>query len=67
MGRGIIDDVATRLVGQMSENLTAQLAPSAPVSADPAPAPAPARPVNGIGLLLAVLRERIRRLLTRGR
>jgi carbon monoxide dehydrogenase subunit G len=67
MGRGIIDDVATRLVGQMSENLTAQLAPPAPVSADPAPAPAPARPVNGIGLLLAVLRERIRRLLTRGR
>jgi carbon monoxide dehydrogenase subunit G len=68
MGRGIIDDVAGRLVAQMADNLTAQLAaPSEPPStpAVAAGAPAAASPVNGFSLLLKVLRDRIARLFTR--
>jgi carbon monoxide dehydrogenase subunit G len=76
MGRGIIEDVATRLVAQMAENLAAQLAPAPEASTPPvagaapvAPAapPAPAPAVNGIALLLKVLRDRIARALGRRR
>jgi len=58
MGRGIIEDVATRLVGQLAGNLSSQLAdedpapaaspsdapppPAAPSAGGPAPTPAPA-------------------------
>lgn len=58
MGRGIIEDVATRLVGQLAANLSAQLAeenpppapvvppddatPATPSAPQPTPAPAPA-------------------------
>ena len=86
MGRGIIEDVAGRMVQQMADNLSAQLAeapadgaaadgspaasvapptPATPAAA-PAPPPAPAaRPVNGLSLLLKVLRDRIARLFKR--
>jgi carbon monoxide dehydrogenase subunit G len=69
MGRGIIEDVASRMVQQMADNLSAQLA-DAPAAAarppSPAAAPAPAaRPVNGFSLLLKVLRDRIARLFKR--
>lgn len=75
MGRGIVEDVASRLVQQMADNLTAQLgavpaqapgdAEGEPAPSIPAPAPAAARPVNGFSLLLKVLRDRIARLLQR--
>lgn len=61
MGRGIIDDVAGRLMDDMASCLGRRLA-SAPAAA---PAPAPARPVGGLGLVLAALWRRVRRTLTR--
>lgn len=92
MGRGIIEDVAGRLVEEMAGNLSALLGEpiAQPVAGaattDEAPAPAgttdgapptaqaaqagpqapgraPAKPVNGIGLLLKVLAARVARLL----
>ncbi|MCD6727526.1 MAG: SRPBCC family protein [Solirubrobacteraceae bacterium] len=92
MGRGIIEDVAGRLVEEMAGNLSALLgepiaqpaggaattdetpapagtidgAPPTARSAQagpPAPGRAPAKPVNGIGLLLKVLAARVARLL----
>lgn len=41
MGQGIIEDVATRLVGQMAENLSGQLASTEPASNAAAPSAAP--------------------------
>lgn len=71
MGRGIIEDVSNRLVAQMAQNLSAQLA-DAPApdrdAAETAPEPAAkAQAINGLSLLLKVLRDRVSRLLKRTR
>jgi len=71
MGRGIVEDVATRLVGEMAACLEAGLraeapAPTAaddgaPPPAAAAPPPAPAAPLEGGRLMLDVARDRLRR------
>ena len=83
MGRGLIEDVAGRLVREMADNLGALLAtpapaPSAAAGADPAPSPPAAEPVNGLGLvgkaiasriawMLRLLASRVKRLFNRTR
>ena len=63
MGRGLIEDVAGRLVREMADNLGALLATPAPApsaaAADPAPSRPAARPVNGLGLVGKVIASRI--------
>ena len=66
MGRGVVDDVAERLVGEMAECVSARLAPPPAGNGSAAAAPeaeAAARPVRGVRLGLAVLWMRIKRLL----
>jgi hypothetical protein len=63
MGRGVIDDVANRLMDDMARCLGERLA-SAPGEEPAAPAAAP-RPVGGLRLVLAALWDRIRRTITR--
>jgi carbon monoxide dehydrogenase subunit G len=68
MGRGIVSDVSNRLMGQfaecLSERASAEAAPA--TAAAPAAAPqTPARPIGGMGLVVRVLLERLRRLLRR--
>ena len=76
MGRGVIDDVAARMVDDMAacitERVGAQTAGAAPdaapaqhVAATPAAAPAPAAPVGGLRLMARVLWARVKRLFTR--
>jgi carbon monoxide dehydrogenase subunit G len=76
-GRGVMEDVSRRLVGQMADcikaNLEAEAAPApAPAAATaagstaapaaaPPAAPAAARPVNALSLFFSVLWTRIRR------
>jgi hypothetical protein len=55
MGRGVIEDVAGRLVREMADNLSAQLARSSA----PPEAAAPAKPVNGLVLLWKALVARL--------
>lgn len=76
-GRGVMEDVSRRLVGQMAECIKATLeaaepAPSGPTTKEaqgPAGAaaavasPPQARPVNALGLFFAILWDRMRRLL----
>jgi carbon monoxide dehydrogenase subunit G len=73
-GRGVMEDVSRRLVGQMAECIKSSLeeaekpaaAPQAAEGEAPAPsavaAPAAARPVNALSLALTVLGGRIKRL-----
>ncbi len=59
MGRGIVEDVATRLVGEMAACLEAGLGAPASDGDGPARAGAPA-PVEGGRLMLGVARDRAR-------
>jgi uncharacterized protein len=59
MGRGVVEDVATRLVGEMAACLEARLGPEA--TADGAAPPPPAAPLEGGRLMLDVARDRLRR------
>jgi carbon monoxide dehydrogenase subunit G len=61
MGRGLIEDVAGRLVREMADNLGALLATPAPAPSAAAadPAPPAARPLNGLGLVGKVIASRI--------
>ena len=65
MGRGIVEDVATRLVGEMAAcleaGLRAETAPATDGAAAGAPPPAPAAPLEGGRLMLDVARDRLRR------
>jgi carbon monoxide dehydrogenase subunit G len=65
MGRGIVEDVATRLVGEMAAcleaGLRAETAPAADGAVAGAPPPAPAAPLEGGRLMLDVARDRLRR------
>ena len=61
---GMIQGVATELVGQFAQNLKARLGP-AETGAAPAAAAAPAKPISGLSLLLRVLLERLRALFGR--
>ncbi|HLQ60303.1 MAG TPA: SRPBCC family protein [Candidatus Acidoferrales bacterium] len=69
-GRGVMEDVSRRLVGQMADCIKATLeAPQPPPAAsssnpNPAPAPAPVRtkPVDALTLFFQVLGDRLRRL-----
>jgi carbon monoxide dehydrogenase subunit G len=68
MGRGVIDDVASRMVEDMAECITKRLgAQSAPAGApEEAPAePAAAAPVGGLRLIARVLWTRLKRLFRR--
>jgi hypothetical protein len=64
MGRGIVEDVATRLVGEMAACLEARLrGEAAAPTADgdgASPPPAPAPPLEGGRLVLDVARDRLR-------
>jgi len=79
-GSGMIQDVATQLIGQFAKSLQAMLAAQettaaatssesggqAPAIPRPAPAPA-AKPISGFSLMLRVLWNAIRRLFSGGR
>jgi hypothetical protein len=68
MGRGVIDDVASRMVEDMAECITKRLgAQSAPAGApQESPAePAAAAPVGGLRLIARVLWTRLKRLFRR--
>ena len=71
MGRGVIEDVAGRIVRDMASTLSAQLAAqetaaaAEPAPQPPAAAPPASRPVNGIALLWKVLVDRLARLFRR--
>jgi hypothetical protein len=62
MGKGIVEDVARRLVGEMADCLEAGLAGPAPGEGAPAVAepPAPAEPLQGGRLVLGIARDRLR-------
>ena len=71
---GLIQDVATQLIGQFANALKAQLAASAPVAtpagvtASPVPpvqAPVAPKPISGFALMFRVLLNSIRRLFGR--
>jgi uncharacterized protein len=77
-GRGIIEDVSKRLIGQMADAIKARLeTPPSAAGDDPAnavvasgarsapSAPAEGVPLNVLGLLFSVLRERFARLFRR--
>lgn len=71
-GRGIVEDVARRMVGQMAECLAAKTAeapeaPAAPGDAPPPPPPPEPRSIRGGSLALSILWERLRRLWRRRR
>ena len=61
---GMMEDISNRLMGEFADCLAKQFGRDA---SEPAPAPAPARakPVSGIRLFLAALRDRLKRLLRR--
>jgi carbon monoxide dehydrogenase subunit G len=82
MGRGIVEDVATKLVGEMAACLASRISseseaqappaepPDSGVAVSPSPSPAPvvsAKPVSVLGLLGHVLRSRLGALLGAGR
>lgn len=73
MGRGVVDDVAARLVADMADCIAARLAPPGGEGAggaagtDGGPAPQQgAKPIGGIRLMLRVLRARLERIFGRG-
>ena len=65
MGRGVIDDVAKRVVSDMAACVTQRLAAVEP--GDAPVAASPQEPVRGFSLIVRVLRERLARLLSRSR
>lgn len=74
MGRGVVDDVAARLVAEMASCIATRLAPAeggAEAGGGPASAgggagpPEPARPISGLRLMARVLWERIKRVFRR--
>jgi carbon monoxide dehydrogenase subunit G len=70
MGRGVIDDVAARMVDDMAACVTQRIgahgpSPAAPGAASFAAAPAPAAPVSGLRLMARVLWARLNRLFKR--
>jgi uncharacterized protein len=70
MGRGVIDDVAARMVDDMAACVTQRVgersAAAAPGEAAPAEAAsAPAAPISGLRLMIRVLGARLKRLFTR--
>jgi uncharacterized protein len=71
MGRGVIDDVAARMVADMAECVTRRLETSSSEPASAAPGPAPAAPspapaaVGGLRLLARVLWGRLTKLFKR--
>lgn len=62
MGRGVVDDVAARLVGDMADCIAAK---SAPGGGPGEGAPERAKPIRGLRLMLRVLRDRLKRRLQR--
>lgn len=62
MGRGIMEDVATRMIGDMARCLEQRLA--APAGATDSP-PSAAKPVSGLRVLGSALVARLRRLFRR--
>jgi uncharacterized protein len=72
MGQGIMQDVASRMIGEMARNMEALLTPAASAAGaagDVAPPgaapPTEPKPIKGLSLLLGVLAGRIRRLFGR--
>jgi uncharacterized protein len=64
MGRGVIDDVAARMVEDMAACVTERLGASASPSAPAAPAPEP-KPIRGLSLALRVLWGRVKKVFSR--
>jgi len=70
MGRGVVDDVAARLVAEMASCIAARLAPAEGGAAGGSPAgagggagaPEPAKPIGGLRLIARVLWERLKRV-----
>ena len=66
MGRGIVRDVSTRLMGDFARCLSERAAAAPPESSSAADAgPAPAAPIGGLSLLRELLRARLSGLLRR--
>ncbi len=68
MGRGIVQDVSSRLMGEFARCLSERAAPveaTTPGTEAPAQTPAPAAPISGFALLLGLLRTRFARLFRR--
>jgi carbon monoxide dehydrogenase subunit G len=68
MGRGIVEDVSNRLMGQFAECLSQRAAAEAhPAGAAAAtrPPPSEAKPIGGLSLVLGALLSRLRRLFGR--
>jgi uncharacterized protein len=64
MGRGVVDDVAARLVAEMATCIAARLEPAEGEVGEPeraTPTPAPAKPIGGLRLLMRVFWERLKR------
>ncbi|MGH2953814.1 MAG: SRPBCC family protein [Solirubrobacterales bacterium] len=74
MGRGVVDDVAARLVAEMASCIAARFAPAEAggggsatgTAAGGQPAP-PAKPISGLRLMARVFWERVKRLFRRRR
>jgi uncharacterized protein len=68
MGRGIVEDVSSRLMGEFAACLSQRAAAEAAPTAAQVQAPPPraeAKPIGGISLVLRVLLSRLRRLFGR--
>lgn len=81
MGRGVVDDVAARLVADMADCIAGRLSPPGPAAGDdPDPGggaadvpqarpaggePGPVKPIGGLRLLLRVLWNRIKQLFSK--
>ena len=63
MGRGVVDDVAARLVAEMADCIAARFSPGGGAGEG---APERAKPIRGVRLMLRVLWERIKRPFRRG-
>jgi len=67
MGRGIVENVSKRLMGEFADCLSRQASSPEPAATAEPEAPVPAaKPIGGFGLLLQVLRERLRHPFARG-
>jgi carbon monoxide dehydrogenase subunit G len=70
-GRGMVEDVSSRLVSRFADCLKAELtqpasqSPETAEAAAPSPAPAPAQPISGLPLILGALRRALVRLVKR--